>query len=380
MIRNFRSTLLLLLLTLAGTGTHTARSQTVVEREPLSSLWRRKLGGVVATVVSGLGERTLVVDAEGRLTCIGATGETIWERAIPGVDRAATSRDGRFCAVYAARRPFQRDVLLLDERGRTVCTVDNSEPVSTAVISPDGHLAAVAAGHTLTLCSRTGKEVRERRIQLQGKITQLQFGPGDSVYVAAQAPDYVALVKSTGKVLWRRSSESGAAFAISASEDGRMLAIGSQRPDDLVAVSLVSAGNERLWTAPRPGRSPRVRIAADGSAALLAYEHKVEHGAESRFEQRLAYFGNTPAESWTKGGAFNAPLCIALNRTGEWVVVLDLQRALDLPRFRLYGERGERRWLYKCDAPVLIASGSTEGRHIAVYRADGVLEMLHVAE
>jgi hypothetical protein len=378
-IRNFRLTCLLLLLTVVATG-HTARSQSIPEREPLSSLWRRKLGGVVATVVSGLGERTLVVDAEGRLTCISATGETIWERAIPGVDRVATSRDGRFCAVYAARRPFQRDVLLLDDRGRTVCTVDNSEPVNTAIISPDGHLAAVAAGHTVTLCSRAGNEVRERRIQLQGKITQLQFGPGDSVYVAAQEPDYVALVKSTGKVLWRRSSESGAAFAISASEDGRVLAIGSQRPDDFVAVSLVSVGNERLWTAPRPGRSPRVRIAADGSAALLAYEHKVEHGSESRFEQRLAYFGNTPADSWTKGGAFNAPLCIALNRTGDWVVVLDLQRALDLPRFRLYGERGERRWLYKCDAPVLIASGSTEGRHIAVYRSDGVLEMLHVTD
>jgi hypothetical protein len=335
---------------------------------------------VVATVVSGLGERTLVVDTEGRLTCIGEAGETIWERAIPGVDRVATSRDGRFCAVYAARRPFQREVSLLDDRGRTVCSVANSEPVSTAIVSPNGHLAAMAAGHTVTLCSRNGSEVRERRIPLQGKITQLQFGPGDSVYVAAQAPDYVALVKSTGKVLWRRSSAPGAGFAISASEDGRVLAIGSQRPDDLVALSVVNMGNERLWSAPRPGRSPRVRIAADGSAALLAYEHKVEHRSESRFEQRLAYFGNSASESWTKGGAFNAPLCIALDRAGDWVVVLDLQRALDLPRFRLYGERGERRWLYTCDAPVLIASGSSEGRHIAVYRADGVLEMLHVAE
>ncbi|MGV3723933.1 MAG: PQQ-binding-like beta-propeller repeat protein, partial [Actinomycetota bacterium] len=378
-IRQARS-ILLLLLTLAATGAQTAHSQSEAEREPLSSLWRRKLNGVVAAVVSARGNRTLAVDAEGRLTCIGNQGETIWERAIPGVDRVATSRDGKFCAVYAARRPFLRDVSLLDDRGRTVCTVANSEPVSTAVISPDGHLAAVAAGHTVTLCSRTAKEVRERRIELQGTITQLQFGPGDSVYVAAQAPDYVALVKSTGKVLWRRNSEPGAAFAISASEDGRVLAIGSQRPDDLVALSLVSVGNQRLWSTPRPGRSPRVRIAADGSAVLLAYEHKVEHRMESRFEQRLAYFGTSNNESWTKGGAFNAPLCIALDRTGDWVVVLDLQRALDLPRFRLYGERGERRWMYTCDAPVLIASGSTEGRHIAVYRADGMLEMLHVAE
>lgn len=378
MNRAFRP--VLFLLALLATGTHVARSQSTAEREPLSSLWRRKLGGLVATVVSAQGERTLTVDTEGRLTCIGATGQTIWERAIPGVDRVAISRSGEFCAVYAARRPFQRAVLLLDDRGRTLQTVENSEPVSTAVISPDGHLAAMAAGHTVTLCSRTLDKVRERRIQLQGKITQLQFGPGDSVYVAAQNPDYVALVKSTGKVLWRRSSAAGAAFAISASEDGRVLAIGSQRPNDVVALSLVNVGNERLWSAPRPGRSPRVRIAADGSAAILAYEHKVEHGQESRFEQRLAYFGASNNEAWTKGGAFNAPLCIALERTGDWVVVLDLQRARDLPRFRLYGERGERRWVYTCEAPVIIAAGSTDGRHIAVFRSDGVLEMLHVAD
>lgn len=365
---------------LLATGAHIVRSQPEAEREPLSSVWKRRLAGLVATVVSARGERTLVVDADGRLTCIASNGETIWERALPGVDRVVISRSGEFCAAYAARRPFQREVSLLDDRGRTLGVVQNSEPVSTAVISPDGHLAAVAAGHTVTLCSRGAGEVRQRRMELQGKITQLQFGPGDSVYVAAQQPDYVALVKSTGKVLWRRSAAPGANFAISASEDGRVLAIGSQRPDDIVALSLVNVANERLWSAPRPGRSPRVRLAADGSAALLAYEHKVEHHLESRFEQRLAYFGTSNNESWTKGGAFNAPLEVALDRGGDWVVVLDLQRARDLPRFRLYGERGERRWMYTCEAPVLIAAGSSEGRHIAVYRADGVLEMLQVKE
>ncbi|MCC2671682.1 MAG: hypothetical protein K0Q72_4153, partial [Armatimonadetes bacterium] len=255
----------------------------------------------------------------------------------------------------------------------------NTAPVETVVMSPDGHLVAVAAGKTVTLCRKVGAAIRSRAIAIEGTPTQVQFGPGDSVYVATRNPDQVALVKSTGKVVWRRTAKPGAEFAIAADELGRLLAVGSQRADGTVAVSLFNSANRRLWSAPRPGRSPRVRLAADGSAVLLAYEHKVEHLAESRFEQRLAYFGSTNAASWTKGGVFNAPLCVAMDRGGDWVVVLDAQRAVELPRFRLYGERGERRWLYTCDAPVLIAAGSSGGRHIAVYRGDGMLEMLHVA-
>jgi hypothetical protein len=239
---------------------------------------------------------------------------------------------------------------------------------------------AVAAGSTVTLCRQAGDTVRQRSIKVAGEPTQIQFGPGDSVYVATRRPDQVALVKSTGKVLWRRTAKPGAAFAIAANENGQLLAVASERPDGTVGISLINAANRRLWSSSRPGRSPRVRLASDGSALLLAYEHKVEHQSESRFEQRLAYFDTSNAEAWTRGGSYNAPLCVSVDRSGDWVVVLDAQRAIGPSRFRLFGERGERRWLYTCDAPVLIASGSPDGRHIAVYRGDGFLEMLLVAE
>lgn len=373
------SGLLALLLAAAPASVRDAHSQPPPEREPLSSLWERALPNVVEVVVSTDGRRTLIADASGRVSCFDEAGEGLWEGALPGVNRLATSRDGGLTIAYAARRPRHRQVHLLDAKGVRFHSLESPGPIESAIVSPNGHLVAAAAGKTVTLCSRTGAVVRKQRIDLEGTVTQIQFGPSDSVYVAARNPDYVALVKSTGKVLWKRRSVPGAGFAIAASEDGKLLGIGSQRPGGQVAVSLVTARNERLWSAPRPGRSPRVRIALDGSAVLLAYEHKVEHRMESRFERRLAYFGTPLSESWTKGGAFNAPLCVAIDKAGDWVVVLDNQPANERPRFRLYGERGERRWLFTCEAPVLIAASSPAGQHLAVYRADGVLEMIRVA-
>lgn len=355
-----------------------AQSPPDTGREPLSSLWRRPTTDVAGVFVSPDGRRTVTVNRLGGLACFDDLGEPAWSRQLTGVDRVSMSRGGSLTVAYAVRRPLHRGVHFLDEAGRPIFTLENEAPVQSVAVAPDGRLVAVAAGKIMTLCSRAGGAVNKRSITLEGEITHVQLGPADTVYVAARNPDYVALVKSTGKVLWKRSSVQGAGFAIAASEDGKVLGIGSQRPDDVVAVSLVSAKNERLWSAPRPGRSPRVRVSLDGSAVLLAYEHKVEHRLQSRFERRLAYFGGTNNASWTKGGAFNAPLCVAIDKAGDRVVVLDIQRSTEKPRFRLYGERGERRWLYTCEAPVLIATGSTEGRHIAVYRGDGVLEMIEV--
>jgi len=374
----FRLPLISALLLVFSLAAVTAQAPAQVESDPLSSLWRRPVPGVVSVFVSPDGARAFTVTGVGEVTCFDGLGTPVWTRQLPGVDRIAASRGGRLVAAYAMRRPIHRQVHFLDVHGEPFFTVENTGPVQSVAVAADGKLVAISAGKSITLCSRDGDTVNQRKIDLEGEITNVQLGPADTIYVAARNPDYVALVKSTGKVLWKRSSATGAGFAIAASEDGKVLGIGSQRPDDVVAVTLVNSRNERLWSAPRPGRAPRVRVAMDGSAVLLAYEHKVKHRLDSRFERRLAYFGRTSTESWTKGGAFNAPLCVAMDRAGDWVVVLDVQRSSEGPRFRLYGERGERRWLHTFEAPVLIAAGSAEGRHVAVYRADGVLELIAV--
>jgi hypothetical protein len=197
------------------------------------------------------------------------------------------------------------------------------------------------------------------------------------VYVACVRPNQVALLTGSGKVQWKRQERQVTVGSISASEDGRLLAIGSEQPGDVVDVTVVNSRNQSQWTAQRPGRGPRVRLCAAGTAAMLTYEHRVQHQNDTRFERRLAYFTLSDAGSWTRGGAYSAPLYLAVDRNGAWVVALETQDTA-LPYLRLYGSGGERRWKYDCAAPVVIAVSSLEGRSIAAYRQDGMLELVRV--
>jgi hypothetical protein len=198
----------------------------------------------------------------------------------------------------------------------------------------------------------------------------------------------VELIKSTGRILWRREEPNRSVLSIAASEDGRFLAVAGEHPEGGVTVTLIGSRNDPRWSVTRPGRAPLVRLCADGNAALLAYEHRVEHNSERRFERRLAYVAPGPnpgevQEPWTKGGAFTAPYYVSVERKGEWVVALDAQAqradGSGQPTFRLYGRSGERRWMYTSPVGILIAIGSTDGRHIAAYRADGMIELMRVA-
>ena len=146
-------------------------------------------------------------------------------------------------------------------------------------------------------------------------------------------------------------------------------------------MTLLSHRNQRRWYVTRPGQSPLVRLSAGGGTVVLAYMHKVEHAEQYRFQRRLAYLTSAPItgqvqEAWTKGGVYTAPRYVSVDRDSEWLVTLDDRQ----PNFlRLYGRYGEPRWVYTRPADILIATSSSEGRHIAAYRADGVLELLRVA-
>ncbi|MGV3724142.1 MAG: hypothetical protein ACO1SX_24885, partial [Actinomycetota bacterium] len=249
MSRSLRLPLLSTLLLVFSLAAVTAQSQPETGREPLSSLWRRPVADVAGVFVCPDGQRTVTVSRLGNLSCLDGNGEPVWSRQFPGADRVVMTRSGTLTLAYSARRPLYRSVYFLDARGEPFFTLENEASVQSVVVAPDGRLIAVAAGKTVTLCSRSSGGVKQRSIQLEGEITHVQLGPADTVYVAARNPDYVALVKSTGKVLWKRSSAKGSGFAIAASEDGKLLGIGSQRPDDLIAVSLVNAKNERIWSA-----------------------------------------------------------------------------------------------------------------------------------
>lgn len=354
------------------------RTQSASPREPLGQIWSRPMQDVIALALSPDGERLVASDLQGRVRCYDNHGSVLWERLTPDADGLAVSRGSAVTLAYSERRPLSREVSFLDGNGRRFYTLQPSQAVQTATVSPDGRYAAIAAGRSVVFCSVTAQGVRYRIIRMKGLAQQVLFAPGDTVYVACREPCYVARVKSTGKVLWEQQFDTRTQCTVSASMDGKTLGVATFGVDDTVQVALVDARNQELWHVSRPGRSPRIHLCAEGTAVLLSYEHKVDHNQESRYERRLAYLTADQNQQWTKGGAYSAPLYVSVDHAGEWVVALDTQQSL--PRFRLYGRGGERRWIYTSSSDVLIATSSSEGRHIATYRADGAVEMVGVSE
>lgn len=370
-----------------------ASAQDPPVEEPLAVAWSRLHRGAVALAISPDGSRVVAAALNGVIRCWDQNGALCWERQIPGVDRLEISRNGELTLAYTARQPRRRQVSFLDRTGRRFHVLEAPAPIATAVLSLNGRFAAIAAGRSLMFWGQSRRGVRQRQIVLEGEPQQVQFGPGDSVYAACTALGTLELIKSTGRVLWRRELPNRRLSSISASEDGRVVAMAGEYPPGKVTITLIDSRNLSRWSVERDGRAPLVRLSADGDAVLLAYEHRVEHLFERRFEQRferrLAYVapGSSPGEvqiPWTKGGAFTAPYYVSVERKGEWVVALDAhpQRTEGGGQlaFRLYdGPSGGRRWIYTSPSAILIAVGSTEGRHIATYRADGVVELLKVS-
>lgn len=354
------------------------RAQPAPAEEPLGVAWRKHLPGLFELCVSPDGSRILAAGNDGRLRCFDAHGAELWTFAAPGVDRIVVSNDGTLCVAYPANQYLRRELYFLNAAGKKIGAFKSDEPVRSAIVSANGRFAAVATGHSVVFCGLTSNGLRRRVIQLPGEPVQLQFGPDDTVYVACRAPDSVRMIKSTGRTLWSYEPAGTTNYTLSASEDGSKVAVAGQRSSGFIELSVLAADGERKWTITRPGRGGRARLAADGDAVLLAYEQKSEHALTRQFERRLAYFSRDIEPSWTKGGAFSAPLLVSVDRQGEWVVALDTQKQVAVPRFRLYGRDGERRWIHSSRAPILIAQASAQGRHIAVYHADQALELLRV--
>jgi len=370
-------------LLVAGGGAllHAARRGAAQEpsapREPLAGAWVRAVPGVTALAVSPEGGRVLIATRNGSVRSYdNRDGLLLWETEEPGAERVVLARKGAVALVYSPRDPFALRARFFGAGGRRLGSVEAPGPIELAALAPDGSAAALVADGRLVLISLADGRVRGRAFALPAAAAHLQMGPGGGAYVAVRDPDAVEFIGADGRRLWRRAD--GRLPSISAAADGRTVAIAVEQGQDSVETLLVSAGNQARGLDTRSGRRPLVRVAAGGTAAMLTYEHRLEHQGQVRWRRRLAYLGAGAGGGWPKGGSHSAPLFVAIEREGEWVVALDTQDRGQLPRFRLYGRGGERRWFYPSAAPVLLAASCAEGRAVAVYRADGFLELLRV--
>jgi hypothetical protein len=346
--------------------------------EPIAMRWSRPFPRLCELAVSGDGQRIAALSLDGILAYFDLEGHPLWERPSVAGDALTVSRSGDLLVAWSRSGRADSRLLFFDGVGRCFAAPRLARPPTCIALSGVGKLVAVGADDAVSLFRVGPKGLVTRQIQAAGRIRRVLAGFGDTFLVITEPPCRVALIKSRGTELWHRELPEETHCSAVLSTDGKQLALAYEKSVDRIDIELRSWKNEELWKTSRPGRSASVRMNAAGGFVLLAYDHLVEHQQQTRYERRLAYLGEGGVGGWTKGGALTAPLPVALDSRGEWLVALDNERSRSGSRFRLYDKDGNRQWIYTAPAGVHLAVASANGRTIAVYQADGTLSVLRV--
>jgi WD40 repeat protein len=360
----------------AGTAAEPARGQE--SNEPIAVRWNRPTPRLSEIAVSGDGQRIAALSLDGDLSCFDLGGNLLWQRPNVEADALALSQSGDLLVAWTRNGSSDARLLLFNAVGRCFAAPEVTGPPSCLAISGDGKRIASGIGDALMLFGITANGVIRREIPTGGTVKRVLAGFSDTFFVLTDPPCRLSLLKSRGKELWHRDLPQKSNCSVVSSIDGKEVVLAYEKSGEEIEILLATWKNEELWRTRRPGRAGIVRMNGKGGVVLLAYDHLVEHQQESRHERRLAYLGENGVGGWTKGGALTAPLAVALDFDGDWLVALDNDRARGGSRFRLYGRDGNRNWIYTAPAGVHLAVSSANGRTIAVYQADGTLSVLQV--
>ncbi|MBI3911765.1 MAG: hypothetical protein HY320_12650 [Armatimonadetes bacterium] len=346
---------------------------------PLVSRWTRSFTNVISLSLAPDGSRLAVLSAYGTITCLDRAGQLAWQQDAPEATRVLAGPGGRLVVAYAPRRPLASSVWLFDEDGRRLAEIAAPDVVQSLALAGDGRQVAIGLRNAVLVCQRWGDHFDTLRVPVRGAVAQVHFGPERTLYVLTRQSDSLRRCKLSGKTLWKLDFASESEPAMACTPDGRLLVIASRVEGNGLLIRTLLPSGKVAWETRTPGRDPVLRLATDGSALLVAYEHCLAHEEYTYFERRLGYFSlGEERIAWVKGGPYTVALPAALGADGAWVVTLDVKRALRPPQFRLLGRHGERRWIYASAAPVLIATSSLDGRFVAACRSDGVIELIEV--
>ena len=359
------------------------RGQARPPAHPLVLRWARPIPRVVGLALSPEGTRLAAITEDRDVILLDQNGETDGRERVAGATHAVVAPRGRLVAVYAARRPLYAAVVLLDRLGRRLGEIDTAASVHAVAVADDGRQVAIGVPEALLVASRQRGGWVTRRHRVHGMVTQVAFGPEGSLLVLTRRPEAIARLDAHGKLLWSLPLPPGSRATMVVPPGGETLFVAHEPPTDPsgeIVVRALSASGGALWEEVLPGRGATLRVADDAAALLIAYEHRLEHEARIVYEPRLRYVSlGSSRVFWEKGGGYTSALPATVGAGGAWVATLDASRSLRPPQIRLFGTRGERRWTYRCVAPVAIATSSRDGRTLAIYRTDSVIERIEVA-
>lgn len=380
--------------------------------EPIQESWRRPLPAAQCLAISPDGTRVAVVNWAGTVLCL-SRGRKLWQRVIPGAQEVALGAGGR-TLVYTPLDAMRRDLLVLDDGGRTIARWTIGGPITAVVLSPDGRVAAIGTAGGTVETHRLDRRAPVHHFAVPGTVQQLCFDSAGGLVAATADPSWLVVFTPGGRVLWHQQATAGQEFRLATPPripgDARGAAGGSDHPGSsgvLLIVALVPAdrpevgtpglagGGERserpsavrdrielqaldaagrpVWRQALQGRDPFLSVMEGSGSVVVAYERADRRGAVLRYDRSLACFSRDGSRRWERGGMVYNPLLISVSPEGDAVLSLSAGK-----RFWLLSGHGQTRWSYTPAAPVRIARASADGSAVAVATTDGQLALLKV--
>lgn len=381
---------------LAGSGPAPGGTSAGPELEPVQLLWERPMAGVIALALAPEGSTVAALSAPGssasepvsgpslaaqdalgvRLRVYGRDSLLRWERWVEECSHVVVGRGGELIVTYEPRSALFRTLHFWSGTGRPEGAWRFEEALASIAID-DGNrrVAAGALDGEVSLLHRERSGWRRGSVwRVDPPVHYVAFGPGESLWVLAGLPPTLARCSADGRPLWQARVWDRPArnLGFSTSGDGQRAAVaGEVEGAGGAQVQLWSAEGQRRWQVTLKGRAPHVRLTESG--LVVGYERVLPRRDRGRLhtERVIGAYDAGGVERWRKGGAFFAPLLIAVEARGDWVLSLG-----DESKFWLLGRDGETRWRSVRHPPVQVAVGSRNGRSAAAYRVDGRLMLL----
>lgn len=345
----------------------------------LRVLWTAPAERISYLTVTPDGNFVGAVDTGGVIVCYGPSGAVRWRTVLPGSDALTLSPDGDYALAFTRLNPTVREVTVLDSEGNIHWRL----AVSGAVWSVDscstdrGARFVVGTGDRQVYVIDVGEaRKRYRRWRAPGAVVSLNIdSSGDTITYGSWQKSAVGCASPNGKELWRQDRISSHLQFVEVLGSGERILLRA-RPNAAVSdgeLALLDSSGAVVWSeATDPRLSPSVVCSPDGAFTCTGYSREIKHEGKSVREDHAVLRDASGARLWDKGSLFFDPRPVMVTSEG-FVVVCTGGNAL----FTI-SPGGEPQPAIRLPAAVRQSMPTRDGTRLLLECSDGRLRMIAV--
>jgi WD40 repeat protein len=344
--------------------------------QPITVAWKRSISKPVGFAMASGGRFFAVVDRDGNVRFLDASGNTIWSTRVEGATSVLIAKNGQSLLIFSKLNPLFTDVYFYKGDGRLLWKHHVDGTIWCGAVSPDGARAAVTTSKKYIYVYKPDpRHPKFHRWLLDGIGHSATFTPDnqDVVIGTWQKPELVCFTID-GDLQWKTKHDSENQYQIQVSADGHSIlgTLPGAPESPKIQMCLWNSSGSLMWKQDIVGFDGRALVSPQSQYAAISFARKVSANSKM-LERKVAVYKASGDLWWEKGGLFFGPRLVALSPTGSSVIVSDGDR-------HLYNIDKSGRILSKLalSAALQDEMSSDDGRIILAYCSDGSLSLIAV--